>query len=160
MATGVKKMPRSSDSVEAMNKSIVRKSDQEPSPFPSLPPKPKGPIHHSSLRVPCLRLREHASDCTCSETVFAKTQAWYPTTGMQRLISETATPSETASTSLEDRGKEALPQPPARYIARLGAGVGRRKWAHFHGFYQIMLDGETVANVLIGKHGSIQIAHD
>ena len=47
-----------------------------------------------------------------------------------------------------------------RRSARLGTGAGRWKWTDFHDLYQAMLDSETVANVLIGNHGSSQVAHD
>jgi hypothetical protein len=44
--------------------------------------------------------------------------------------------------------------------AWLGSETGRWEWTNFHGFNHAMLKGETVANVLIGKHGSGEVADD
>ena len=36
----------------------------------------------------------------------------------------------------------------------------RWEWTNFHCLNQVMLNGETVTNVFISKHGSDQIAHN
>src|SRR5690606_21969194 len=37
--------------------------------------------------------------------------------------------------------------------------LGRREWTDFHGFYQAIPDGETMTDMLVGKHGAGHVAH-